>query len=467
APAQPATQPVAEKKTYKTLEVKSSPLKVNVETTAIIWPEELQVVRLTPETWAKFIVESVAEHGQRVKKGDVILRFKKEDYDRHVKDTALEVEVAEAAYQRSLNLRKVADVNFAITKKNAEWRKFFKLKAWDVNSTKDIEHNTQAIFLNMDSSIQAYENQKAELEQLSRMYEAEELTEQSEEIVLKRQRLALKNAELELERAKARFEWKKEMIIPRMKEELKDTFDSEMAQIEADNANLKYTERTIAAERKQADIAHQKTLKKWNDLKADEKWFEIKAECDGIVLYGAMENGAWSNYTKSAQLLVPGTEVTLKTSVMSVVNTEKMYLKFTVAEGSYAKLMPRQNGYFIANSWPDVEIPTQITELGNVLVGTEYPGTASMELEPGLNLVPGLKGKMTVAAVRKSNAIMIPATAMDRDDQLKRFVYVMEENKDTPTRRMVKVGIKQGTQVEILDGLAAGMKIVEDPKTVE
>ncbi len=460
-------QPVVEKKNYKTLEIKSSPLKVNVDTAAIVWSEELQAVRLVPKTWTKFIVESVVEHGRRVKKGDVILRFKREDYDRLVKDTALEVEVATATYQRSLNLQKVADVNFAITKKNLEWKKFFRRKAWEVNSTKDLDHNTQAIFLSMDSSIQAYENQKAELEQLSRMYEAEELTEQSEEIVLKRQRLAVKNAELELERAKARFEWKKEMIIPRMKEELKDEFDKEMAQIDADIANLKYTERVTAAERKQADIAHQKVLEKWNDLKTDEKWFEIKAECDGIALYGALENGMWNNYAKSALMLVPGMEVTQKTSLMTVVNTEKMFLKFTVAEGNYAKLTSRQRGYFVANSLPDVEIPSQITEIGVVPLGTEYSGSASIELEPRVNLIPGLKGKMTVAAVRKTNAIMIPATAIERDDELKRFVYVLEENQETPTRRMVKVGIKQGNQVEILDGLAAGMKIIEDAKTVE
>ena len=84
-----------------------------------------------------------------------------------------------------------------------------------------------------------------------------------------------------------------------------------------------------------------------------------------------------------------------------------------------------------------------------------------------MQLVPGLKGKMMIAAVRKSTALLVPATAVDRGDDLQRFVYVLDEAKNEPVKKPVKIGIKTGEKLEILDGVSAGVKILEDPKSVE
>lgn len=464
APAAPAPAPA---KTWKTVELKSQPLKVDSEAAAIVWADEIAVLKLEPKNWAKFEVASVVAHGQTVKKGDVLIQFKKEDYDQALQDQALETQLAKIAHQKALLQQQVTKVTFAITMKTVNRKKADRIIKWEHNKKYDLSLNKRTLDLSMAASNQSYENQKAELEQLSRMYETNELNEQSEEIVLKRQRLALKSSALDLERAKARYEWAKKMLVPRMEEELQDEFDSEMAQIEAEVANLELTRQTMEIECRKEAIQYQKLGKKFNEFREDAQWFELKAPCDGIVLYGSLEDGTWANYAKCKALLVPGNEVPAKAAFLSVVNPQNIFLKLTISEANFAKIAPRQKGWFVPASYPDAEIPAEVTGLDAVISGTEYAGKASLKPEPGMNLVPGLKGKMMIASVRKTNAILVPAAAVGRNDDLSRYVYVLDEAKNEPVRRSVKVGIHQENRLEILDGLAAGMKILEDVSSAE
>ena len=60
-----------------------------------------------------------------------------------------------------------------------------------------------------------------------------------------------------------------------------------------------------------------------------------------------------------------------------------------------------------------------------------------------------------------------PVGALELDDEMKRFVYVTDSEGKNPTRRYVKTGFKQGTNVEIREGLELGTKIVENASEVE
>ena len=115
-----------------------------------------------------------------------------------------------------------------------------------------------------------------------------------------------------------------------------------------------------------------------------------------------------------------------------------------------------------------MEIPATVKKISSVIAGTEYLAFAAVEPAAGARLIPGMKGKITIAAVRKSNALLIPeATAARDDNNFERYVYVLDESKNEPVRRTVKVGMKLNGKLEILDGLEAGMKVLEDPATAE
>src|SRR5690606_1057126 len=79
----------------------------------------------------------------------------------------------------------------------------------------DRDRLVKSIDLRLKSSRQQAENVREELRQLEKMYEADDLTEETEEIVLKRQRVAAEMADFMLESAKISHERTLERALPR------------------------------------------------------------------------------------------------------------------------------------------------------------------------------------------------------------------------------------------------------------
>jgi multidrug efflux pump subunit AcrA (membrane-fusion protein) len=77
-----------------------------------------------------------------------------------------------------------------------------------------------------------------------------------------------------------------------------------------------------------------------------------------------------------------------------------------------------------------------------------------------------MTGKVTVVAREESQAIAIPAEAVQTDEADASKSYVLLVGADgKPTRRDVTVGRRLGDRVEIKQGLAAGDKILPKKPT--
>jgi RND family efflux transporter MFP subunit len=87
--------------------------------------------------------------------------------------------------------------------------------------------------------------------------------------------------------------------------------------------------------------------------------------------------------------------------------------------------------------------------------------TASIEVEipnPGFRLKPGMYARVTVTTDERKDALLVPSNAVvDLGGQ--RGVFLAAENA-TVSFRPVTVGIEEDTQVEILDGLTEGDRVV-------
>ena len=464
----PAEQKPAENaKVWKTVEIKAQPLKINAEASGVVWSPKMSTFTLQPKTWETFRIESVVPHGTKVKKGDVIIKFERDAYQRELQLRTMDNELAEIANKKALLQRKVADITFEITNKLVMRKKEDREYKYSHNKKYDPDITRSSTALKLERAIQNYRNQKAELDQLSKMYEADDLCDATEEIVLQRQKIVVQGAEHDMNLAKAQNIWSHKMILPRFEEELDDEYRKDMAAIEAEVAGLEMTRRSIELERQKADHLHQTVLKKFNDFKEDEKLFEIRAEFDGIVLYGYFENGDWINVTKNISLLQPGKTVTAGTALFTLVDPSALYVELDIAEAQFSKTAAGQKGYYIVNTYPEVEIPLTVTEVDPFVVGPKRRGKANIEVPANVTIHPGIRGKVVLAAIRKTDAIMVPETALERDDEMKRFVYVTDAEGKNPTRRYVKTGFKQDSKVEIREGLEVGTKVVETAAEVE
>ncbi|MGW8257099.1 MAG: hypothetical protein ACWGMZ_06415, partial [Thermoguttaceae bacterium] len=69
------------KKSPPTFTVKRKPLKIQFELDGYFESAEMCEIELRPEEWSAFIVEEAVEHGSRVKRGDVLVKFDPEKID--------------------------------------------------------------------------------------------------------------------------------------------------------------------------------------------------------------------------------------------------------------------------------------------------------------------------------------------------------------------------------------------------
>jgi HlyD family secretion protein len=150
------------------------------------------------------------------------------------------------------------------------------------------------------------ENQSEELRQLKKMYEADDMTEETEEIILKRQQDRVEAAEFELRMQRLAHARSHGVLLPReavkLAEAERDTAIA-IAKFEHD------APRAIAL--KKIELQNLKTVlerekQTLENLKADRKQFEITAPADGWFYHGAIENERWSPGEAAKSLVVQG-----------------------------------------------------------------------------------------------------------------------------------------------------------------
>ncbi|MDO4569845.1 MAG: HlyD family efflux transporter periplasmic adaptor subunit [Planctomycetia bacterium] len=465
AAAQAATEAPA--KSYDTFEMKSAPMEINVDADATLWSEELTPIRLSVKQWSVLRVESVVAHGQRVKKGDIIVSFEMEDYNERVQDARLEMELAKLNYQKA-KFQQAATL--ATAKMDAEVSRRKREEAldrWTFTKENDYELTRKTHQATFEDAEFALESQKTELSQLEKMYEADELVEETEELVLRRQRRAVQAAELAFERAKAKYEWNTTRAYDRFIRGEKEKLDRELVAIDLEVAIIDPNLKILEISEKQAEIAFRKAQKKFDELLADAAILQYRAPCDGVVIYGAFENGAWEGLTKWKSLLKKGGVLQANAWAMTIVNPSKMTLSLSIPEREFSKIQSGATGFFVPNAYPEAELRAKITNIADIPDGERYLAWASVEADASLKLFPGMRGKTTFAAIRKSNALLVPPSAIGRDDDMCRYVYILDKETKKPVRRNVKVGLKYNENFEILDGLEAGMSVLKNYKDAE
>ena len=149
-------------------------------------PNQTWPVVLRAKSWSDFTVLKAVPHGDRVQKGETLVWLDMEDIDEQLQDTEQSVRLNKLALQLAtteLENTKTTlplDLEAAIrTKKIADDDLNYFLK---INKSFLIE----SAQFSLKSSQQSLEYAEEELKQLEKMYDADDLTEETEEIVLKR-----------------------------------------------------------------------------------------------------------------------------------------------------------------------------------------------------------------------------------------------------------------------------------------
>ena len=155
----------------------------------------------------------------------------------------------------------------------------------------------------------------------------------------------------------------------------------------------------------------------------------------------------------------PGAFVGQNAPVVDVVDIGRVRLVANIVEKDLDQLRTGDDTTVEVDAFPGETFVGRIARVAPVL--DPATRTASIEIEipnPGFRLKPGMYARVTVTTDERKDALVVPANAVI-DLGGRRGVFLAAEN-DTVSFRAVSVGIDQDAQVEILQGLAEGDRVV-------
>jgi membrane fusion protein (multidrug efflux system) len=170
----------------------------------------------------------------------------------------------------------------------------------------------------------------------------------------------------------------------------------------------------------------------------------IRAPWPGIVGVRRVSPGA---YLKSGDVITDLTQV------------DQMKVIFAAPERFAAQLRPGTPVELTTTAYPGVAFRGSVMAVDPVVdASTRTIRLVARIGNPGRKLRPGMSADVEVTLAERSHALVVPDEAVFAEGN-QSFVYVVKSD-STVTRAAVQLGTRDSSQVEIVRGLAPGMRVV-------
>ena len=455
--AAPAQKPAPPKPSTHT--VRRETFRIEVAAKGVFESRKMTPIAFRPKAWIDLVVREAAPPGQRVTKGEVLIRLETAKIEETITAMAdasgpadVGVRLAEqelAAMKQSLPLD-LASAERAKKQADEDLARYQKTdRPLAVESAEQTVKRAQNYL----------EYNKEELRQLEKMYKADELTEETEEIVLKRQRDAVKRAQFALKVAKIQAEQATKVDLPRKDVTVKVAAERQAIALAKAKAAGPLTLRKTQLELEKLTRGRKQSADKLRKLKDDLNAMVVRAEADGVVYYGPCVEGRWP---KLARSLDRGTKLLPHEVVMTLVDPRAVRVRATVAENELQHLRVGMTARVTPVAFPDTELAAKVVSISMIPVGEAAFGVAFDVTLPEdvTRIVPGMNCGVKVLVYEKKDALAVPKAAVVTEDK-RTFVYV-RTRPGRDVKRPVKVGRESASKAEILSGLKEGEVVVLD-----
>jgi multidrug resistance efflux pump len=372
--------------------------KPKEERSGVLAPAEFGAIALWPEAYAgQWLVLEVVPHGTQVAQGDVLLRLDSRAIETEIQDAELEARSARVRHEALIDKQAIAEegARAAAAQKRAALERARRALEGYEQHERTFEQRSDGIAARREGSW--IEDQQDELAQLTAMYEADELTDQTEEIVLKRARRELDVTRLTTALSEDRRTYQD--AYPRV---LEGERRAEEVRVQAEALERLLREQEVER-RERADAlarsaaAFEKQDERVERLRRDLALFEIRAPRAGVALHGRLRD---YRPGRTAQRIERGSQLAARTDVMLVADPARAALAIDLPEAELARVgagaratvrplaRPAEawTGTLALEAWPAPgggDVPFEGTiELGSVPEGIRFGMHAKVELEP-------------------------------------------------------------------------------------
>ena len=446
APAKPIT------------EAKKEDFRVAVTLPAIFEATRLTPVKVEPKAWTDLTIKTIVPHGTPVKKGSRLVELDLEALEKQVEGLEEAQKTSKLMLQNTLDgLAQLEETtplqleaaNRALRQANEDFDRW--IKSGRTRAEESYKRN-------LASSKRSLEYAQEELNQLQKMYDEDDLTEETEEIILKRAKIGVEQAEYFLERAQESHDHAMKIGIPRQHQAAVDAH--RQAKLTHDLA-VRTIPRGLELKRLEAAKAKDdaaKAAEKLSDLRRDLATLkEIKAPVDGVAYYGRSIRGVWTS-AEAAKKLIPNGKLAPKVQFMTIVGDGPLQAQTSIPEDKLAILKPGAKGHLTPTSNPLVKIPATLGKINYASSPVGFKTAVRLDLPEKSNLMAGMKGNLTFNVADRKGVITIPVTAVSKEGN-KAYVFVPKEDGENE-KREVRLAETDGKKVAVLKGLAEKEKVL-------
>ena len=182
----------------------------------------------------------------------------------------------------------------------------------------------------------------------------------------------------------------------------------------------------------------------------------IKAPIRATVLTRDVEVGS-----PVSSILNLGANATL---VMTLGDIDKVFVRGKVDEADIGRVRLSQSAHITTETFPDRVFEGRVTQISPI--GVEKDNVTTFEVEvsidnPGKELKANMTANAEIILEQLADSLLVPEAAVVYDPQRNPFVDLVDPGAPNGRRRVpVKVGVGNGTKVQVLSGLKAGDKVV-------
>jgi len=161
----------------------------------------------------------------------------------------------------------------------------------------------------------------------------------------------------------------------------------------------------------------------------------------------------------------PGQSSMSSLSPIELVKIETVSVKISVPENEIGKIKKGMTSSFTISALGNKNFEGTITNVG--VVADQFSRTYEVKTtvsNSNLEMKPGMVCDVILNTSTEKQLIVVPYNAVSKDTEGNSFVYVVQPDKQSVKKQIIKVGNYQSSGLEVLSGLSANQTIVVEGK---
>ena len=457
-----------EKEKPKTVEVAKKHIRIELSLKGYFEDPDAIPISIATKNWGDLKVTEPPVQGKKVKKGDLLLRFELEKIKQRLDLLNSDLSVIDLDRQILSSELKLAETLAPMEKKELDRMENYVRQDFERFKNVDLPYEKKAAAMALKSYRDSLAYATEELNQLKKMYEADDLTEETEEIILQRTKNQVDRSKFLLEGAIKRNKQFNEVVVPREVVSIEDAYDRKKLSMATIRKILPVELRKKKLELQKLEEERSKLLRIKKELEFDAKQMSPHSPVTGILYWGTFKRGKWSGTTSFEPKLRKAGMIKPHEEFLTVSPNKRTQVRIQLPEKYLDEVHAGMKGKIERLTHSDQKLEACLTKIEDIPIN---PGLYDLTVEVVIpedqkSPLPGTLANLKVVIYEKA-ALTLPSSAVfseDADPDSK-FVYLPSKNGKT-RKKKVETGKRSGDRIEILKGIRLGTKVLsEKPKS--